>query len=171
MTIARRRLTVTVLLPFLALAAAGCGSTVREAAVVDMAAVQGGGAQIHLASVTAANEKVPSHVVEMVKSFVEQELRGQGLTQERARQLALRVAVKEYRDRGGVVRFMFGVLAGSDHLESVVELTDPRTDRTVARSVIRSYNATAVSSMEGVARRHGEEIVKYIKGVVEPGKP
>lgn len=169
MTVARRHLTVTVLFCLLGLAAAGCGSTVREAAVADMVAIQGGGFQVQVASVTTSNEKVPPHVIAMVRSFLEKELRGQGLAQERAKQLALRIEVKEYRDRGGFARFMFGVLAGSDHLESVVELADPGTNRAVARSVIRSYNATAMGSIEDVARLHGEEIVKYVKGVLGSG--
>lgn len=158
-----------VLTGWLALLTAGCGSTVREAVVADTAAVQGGGFQVQVAGVTTSNEKIPSHVIEMVKSFVEKELRGKGMMEPRAKRLALRVDVKDYRDRGGFTRFIFGVLSGSDHLESVVELTNPGTNRAVARSVIRSYNATAMGSIEDVARLHGQEIANYVKGVLEPG--
>lgn len=168
---AQGRLHTVVLLVLASALVAGCGSSVSDAVVRDAAALQGGGFQVQTVNVTASNAKVPAHVTVMVKSFVEVELRTRGLMMQPGnRDVAVNVDLREYRDRGSVARFMLGVLAGADNLESVVEIVDPRRGVGVARSVVKSYNATAAGSMEDVARLHGEEVAKYVQGVLQPGR-
>ncbi len=148
---------------------AACGASVQEGVRADKAALQGGPFSVQVANVSSSTDKIPSHVVQMLKGHLEQGLKEKGLVREQQRQLALRVDVKDYRDRGAVSRFMLGVLAGSDNMTSAVEVVDPQDNRVVATSTVKSYNATAIGDMDLVARLHAEEIVKYLQTVLGPG--
>jgi hypothetical protein len=104
----------------------------------------------------SSTPKIPSHVVLMLKGHLEKGLLVKGFAGEQPRKLALRVDVKDYRDRGAVTRFMLGALAGSDNMESTVEVVDLRDNRTVATSTDTSYNTTAIGDMD-------------VQGVLMPG--
>jgi hypothetical protein len=144
----------------------GCGTSVHEAARTENSPLMKGAYQVVVTNVTSSSDKVPGYVPHMIKDMLEKELTQRGLTQANERQLGLRVDLKDYRDRGAATRFLLGVLAGSDNLESMVELVDVKSSQVIATSTVKSFNALAVGDMEQMASKHAEEIARYIQGVI-----
>jgi hypothetical protein len=146
----------------------GCGTSVHESARTDSSAIMQGPYQVVVTNVTSSSDKVPAYVPHMIKVMLEKALTENGLIQANERQIGLSVDLKDYRNRGAGLRFMFGVLAGSDKLESIVELVEVRTNQVIATSTVKSFNALAVGDMEQMATQHAEEIARYIQGVIRP---
>jgi len=74
------------------------------------------------------------------------------------------IAVTNYRMRGDVVRFMLGMFAGKDGVESTVSIRDSKTEELAGETDVSTFNITAIGSMDEIARMHAQEIAKFLAG-------
>ena len=80
------------------------------------------------------------------------------------------VKVVSYRMRSGFTRFMFGMLAGKDGVDSQVQVLDA-SGKVLGDSNVSTFNVTAVGSGEDVAKMHADEIAKFVLGDKRVSKP
>lgn len=76
--------------------------------------------------------------------------------------LQVRITVVSYRMRHGAARALVGIMAGTDHVHSRVELVDPATGRVLGALTVESKNQTAMGSAGGLLRGHADEIADYV---------
>lgn len=83
----------------------------------------------------------------------------------------LEVRVDYYRMRHGAVRAMFGIMAGRDHIQSMVTIKSA-DGRVLGTTVVDSTNPTAMWTSRGLIEGHADEIVGFLKsGGIVVGAP
>lgn len=121
--------------------------------------------------VPAKEEQPPEHFLVEVKSFLKADLAaadagGEGDPAD----WQIAVKVVSYRMRSGFSRFMFGMLAGKDGVDSQVQVLDA-SGKVLGDSNVSTFNVTAVGSGEDVAKMHADEIAKFVLGDKRAVKP
>jgi hypothetical protein len=83
----------------------------------------------------------PEHLLAAIKGHLKAELpkRGQLATGHASDVYNVAVNVTYYRMRGGVVRYMFGVLAGKDGIDSTVTVTSRDTGQMAGESSVSTF--------------------------------
>lgn len=104
----------------------------------------------------------PEHFLLAVKSFLKADLaEANAMSEGGADAWEIAVTVMTYRMRSGFNRFMFGMLAGKDGIDSQVQLLDP-SGQVQGESKVSTFNVTAVGASEDVARMHADEIANFV---------
>lgn len=74
------------------------------------------------------------------------------------------VLVTNYSLRHGAARAMFGIMAGTDNLQSTVKIKDQVTGKALSEFVVESKNPTAWGTSRGLIEEHADQIVETLKG-------
>ena len=74
----------------------------------------------------------------------------------------VRITVTSYRMRHGAARALVGIMAGTDHVHSPVELIDTASGAVLGALNVESKNQTAIGSAGGLIRGHADEIADYV---------
>jgi hypothetical protein len=157
--------SIAVLLSMIALIA--CGSSMQVKKPLDLAiAGQSTARSYQIRNVKSENEDVPEHFMEMIRSNLKAELaKPHLLTNENSDpEFYIDIVITNYRMRGDVARFMLGMFAGKDGVESTVSIRDPKTEELDGETDVSTFNITAIGSMDEIARMHAEEIAKFLAG-------
>lgn len=110
---------------------------------------------------------------EILESRLRQQLGGQLGEGPDAKRINIRV--NYYRMRNGATRFLVGVMAGRDRIQSTVTVTS--ADGTPLGTIeVDSANSTAMGTGRGLIQGHADEIAAFVKGgvgarVVSPTHP
>lgn len=78
--------------------------------------------------------------------------------------LQVRITVTSYRMRHGAARALVGVMAGTDRVNSRVEIVQPETGDVLGSMTVESKNQTALGSAGGLLERHADEIADFVLG-------
>ncbi len=111
-----------------------------------------------------SDKTVPDDILTMVKDSTQNELRQAGYLNTDNPLYKVDVTLIEYRMRNTFNRVMWGVMAGSDKLRSVVVVKD-RAGNTVGEATVGNFDATALAGGKGtVTAAHGKEIAYFLMG-------
>lgn len=80
---------------------------------------------------------------------------------------AVEVTITSYRMRHGAVRAMVGIFAGTDNMESTVEVKDSKWHAIKGKFAVFTSNASAWLTSRGLIEDHADQIAQYLK----TGKP
>ena len=142
-----------------------CGSSMQVKKPLNLAGVDQSTARSYqIRNVKSENEDVPEHFMEMIRSNLKVELAKRHLlaNENSDPEFYIDIAITNYRMRGDIARFMLGVFAGKDGVESIVSIRDPKTEELAGETDVSTYNITAIGSMDEIARMHAEEIAKFL---------
>lgn len=87
------------------------------------------------------------------------------------------VHITSYRMRHGAARALVGVMAGTDHIRSLVVIVEPKSGKEIGRAYVESKNQTAIGSAGGLIEGHANEIADFILSgkasatVIDPNAP
>ena len=76
----------------------------------------------------------------------------------------LDVTVTTYTMRDGATRVMLGIMAGSDNIQSTVQIKDQSSGKILAEFAVESKNSTAWGTSRGLIEEHADEIVATLMG-------
>lgn len=162
----------TTLIPILTVALlAACGSTTRVSKPINSEmsdAVEPRSYRVENIDSQGAN--VPAQFVAGIREHLVAELRRQDLLgSDDSSTHEVRVKIVDYRMRGNVTRFMFGILAGRDGVKSKITVVDRDSGQLVGESSVSTFNVTAVAGPQLVAEMHGRKIAEFL--AVGPEQP
>lgn len=144
----------------------GCGSSIKQVHLKESMIDNYEGYKFELGNIETDLKSVPSYIIERLDHEINIKIKENGLLADASGSenvLKLNVNIKKYKDRGGFSRFMWGVFAGSDHMESEVTILKKPDNLIIADATIRTYNATALGSMDYIVKKHAEEIIDFVK--------
>lgn len=75
----------------------------------------------------------------------------------------LDVVVTNYTMRHGASRAMLGILAGSDKIQSTVQIKDRSNGAVLSEFTVESSNSTAWGTSRGTIEDHADKIVEMLK--------
>jgi Domain of unknown function (DUF4410) len=161
------RITKSIVLLFSIIALFACGSSIQVRKPLNLAvAGQSTARSYQIRNVKSENEDVPEHFMEMIKSNLKVELAKRHLLADENSdpEFYIDIAITNYRMRSDVARFMLGMFAGKDGVESTVSIRDSKTEELAGETDVSTFNITAIGSMDEIARMHAEEIAKFLAG-------
>lgn len=85
----------------------------------------------------------------------------------------INVRVNYYRMRNGATRFLVGVMAGRDRIQSTVTITSA-DGKALGTIEVDSANSTAMGTGRGLIQGHADEIAEFVRGGMvssSPAKP
>lgn len=155
----------------LGIALAACGSSSKVTKPIEQA-TEVGPVKFKVAGITDGSGKaVPSHILAALRGHLESQLTQRNLLAGDAagdRVVDVAINITGYRMRSGMMRGMFGMMAGKDGMDSTITATaasDPT--RVLGESTVSSYNVMAVGGEDDIPRMHAEEIAKFLAGELE----
>lgn len=155
----------------LGIALAACGSSSKITKPIEQA-TEIGPVKFKVGEISDGSGKaVPSHILAALRGHLESQLTKRNLLAADAsseRVVDVAIDITGYRMRSGVMRGMFGMMAGKDGMDSKITATaatDPT--RVLGESTVSSYNIMAVGGEDDIPRMHAEEIAKFLAGELE----
>jgi hypothetical protein len=123
-------------------------------------------------SINPEDDVIPEHLLAAIKGHLKAQLAKRGLlaASDAEEVYDVGINVTYYRMRGGFVRYMFGVFAGKDGIDSIVTVKQRGSGQLVGESNVSTFNLTAIGSEDDVARMHAEEIAAFLAGKGGPEK-
>ena len=76
--------------------------------------------------------------------------------------LILTITKFQKRDAGS--KFMFGAMAGSDGIETLVQVRDTKTDRLLGNGTISQSDSSIMASMNSMVEDSAERVIEYLRG-------
>jgi|GEM_PF-1762039 len=109
--------------------------------------------------------KAPDHFLQILKSYLEAGLRGEGLhDSSRPANYAVDILIKRYKMRAAFVRRHIGLFSGEDGIESSVVVIDKSTGNIIGESYVTTSNIDTNTTMDDIARQHARKIGRYLSG-------
>lgn len=148
-----------------------CGSSSQITKPIEPAVVAGP-VKFHVGEITDESGKaVPAHIIAALRGHLDSQLSKRNLLSDGApgiRIVDVAIEITGYRMRSGVMRGMFGIMAGKDGMDSKITATAADQPATVlGESTVSSYNVMAVGGEDDIPRMHAEEIAKFLAGELE----
>lgn len=100
--------------------------------------------------------------MEVLRAQLDRRLAGVSADRMAPGALQVRITVTNYRMRHGAARALVGVMAGTDLVNSRVEIVQPETGDVLGSLTVESKNQTALGSAGGLLERHADEIADFV---------
>lgn len=105
---------------------------------------------------------------EIFEARLRQQLAGQLSDSPESKRINVRV--NHYRIRNGATRFLVGVMAGRDRIQSTVTVTSA-DGAPLGTIEVDSANSTAMGTGRGLIQGHADEIAEFVRGRLASGAP
>lgn len=145
-----------------------CGSKATVSKNIDSSLVANQ-TQFNIGTIECQLNDVPDHFMDAIKGHLKSELKKRNLysINNDNHPYEINIVLNYYRMRSGFTRMIFGVMAGKDGVESLVSITDPKTNKIVGKSNVSTFNIMAVGEMDDIARMHAEKIAEFVAGELQ----
>jgi len=117
-----------------------------------------------LTYVVVPKVEVSDEGLSILRQELDSQLQGKGLLAASPVEAkkSVEISITNYRMRHGAARALVGVMAGTDNMQSSVQVKDRKTQAVVGEFAVESKNPTAWGTSRGMITEHAGRIVEYL---------